>query len=566
MVQEVLIYISLIIGITAVLTILARVIKQPPIISYLIAGILVGPIFLGFLQPGAAYTEVIKTFAHIGIALLLFIVGLNLDFRIFKDVGGVSILAGLGQISLTVIIGFLIAIGIGLSSITALYLAVALAFSSTVVVIKILSDKREISTLHGKIALGILIVQDFVAALALMIIPVLKDGGANIVLFQILKVIALIFIIFIFSIFILKRLLHYLAKNQEILFLSGIAWALIISTLFAYLGLSLEIGALIAGMSLASSKYTLELGGKIKPLRDFFVILFFVFFGSQLILPITSTLIKNAIIISAFVLLGKPLIIMGFLKTLGYKKRTNFLTGTSLAQISEFSLILILLGFTLYPQLITQEIMSLVVMVSLITIAVSSYGIYYSQGIFNKMSRLLGIFEGKRRRERRYIGKKEKYDIILFGYNRMGYSLLKTLQKIKANFIVVDYDPRVIIDLTKKRVNCIYGDASDKEFINELKLDKVKLVISTIPEEESNLTIKKRMDEVKSKAVFIATSEQILEAIDLYKAGADYVVVPHVLGGENIAETLERYKDRYSTFREEGKNQIKELKKRIRHK
>jgi len=560
MAQEVLISISLIIGIAALLTILARVIKQPPIISYLIAGIVVGPLFLGFVQPGLINSDLIRTFAHMGVALLLFIVGLSLDFRVFKDVGGVSVLAGLGQITLTAIIGFFIAIGIGLANITALYIAVALAFSSTVVVIKLLSDKREMSTLHARIALGILIVQDFVAAIALMIIPILQEASPNVVILQLAKIIGLIIAIFLFSTYILRSLLHYVAKNQEVLFLTGIAWALIISTLFSQLGLSLEIGALIAGMSLASSKYTLELGGKIKPLRDFFVILFFVYFGSQLAPPITRVLINKALLLSAFVLLGKPLIIMGFLRAFGYKKRTNFLAGTSLAQISEFSLILVLIGFTLGH--LTQEIMSLVVLVSLITIAISSYSIYYAHTIFNKLSGLLNIFEGKK--ERREIKKEEIYDVVLFGYNRIGHRLLETLKEKEANFIVIDYDPKVIMDLSKRGINCIYGDASDKEFIDELKLDKAKLVISTIPEEDSNLTIKERLDEVKSDAIFIATAEQVPEALDLYKAGVDYVLIPHLLGGDYISSMVEESKGRYFRFKIKGRNHIKELKKRLK--
>ena len=171
MVQEVLLYISLIIAISAVLTVFTKIIKQPPIIAYLIAGVLVGPLFLNFIGPDSPSSDVISTFAHIGVALLLFIVGLSLDFRVLKEVGGVSTFAGIAEIAVTGIIGSLIAIGIGFSNITALYIGGALAFSSTVVVVKILSDKKEIDTLHGRIALGILIVEDFIAAIALMAIP-----------------------------------------------------------------------------------------------------------------------------------------------------------------------------------------------------------------------------------------------------------------------------------------------------------------------------------------------------------------------------------------------------------
>jgi len=557
--------ISLIIGVAALLTIIGRIIKQPPIISYLIAGIIVGPIFLGLIGPGTTSSELIQIFAHLGVVLLLFIVGLSLDFRVLKDVGGVASLAGIGEIIVTSAIGFLIAYGLGFGSIGALYIAVALAFSSTVVVVKILSDKKEMDTLHGKIAIGILIVQDFVAALALMIAPLVQgNAGINTIVFQLLYIIALTAVIFLFSALVLKKTMHRLATSQEVLFLFGVSWALIISSLFSYLGFSLEIGALIAGMALATSEYTLELGGKIKPLRDFFVILFFVFFGSQLLAEnVTAALIGKAVIFSAFVLLGKPLIVMSFMSFLGYKKRVNFLTGLSLAQISEFSLILVLLGFTLGH--LTQEVMGLIIMVSLITIGVSSYSMYYSHSIFNRISGMLNIFEKRKTRAEKE--KKEKdYEVIVFGYNRIGYNLLKTLKKLKVKFLVIDYNPKVIMDLSKNGVNAIYGDANDKEFLDEIRLDQAKMVISTIPELDSNLLIQETLRREKSKTIFIGTTLSPHEALDLYRFGADYVIVPTMLGGEYISKMIEHNKTDKSFYKRKGKEQIKYIKEREKDK
>ena len=249
-------YLSLIIIIAAGLTLLLRFVRQPPIIAYLIAGILVGPLVLHFIGPGSSSTELITVFAHIGVAFLLFIVGLSLDLRVLKEVGLVSSVAGIVEIILTGGIGFLIAIGLGFQSMTALYIGVALAFSSTVVVVKILSDKKEIDTLHGRLAVGILIVEDFVAAAALMAIPLLRgDTGFLPIAQQIGIAIALIVGVILFSTFILQRFLNYLAKDQEVMFLFGIAWALLLATLFDKLGFSLEIGAIVAGISLASPPF-----------------------------------------------------------------------------------------------------------------------------------------------------------------------------------------------------------------------------------------------------------------------------------------------------------------------
>ena len=318
MAQEVLLYLSIIVAISALLTILARIIKQPPIIAYIIAGILSGPLFLNFIGPSSTSSELIQIFAHLGVAFLLFIVGFSLDFRVLKEFGAVATIGGFFQILLTEVVGYFISLGLGFSSISSIYIATALAFSSTVIVIKILSDKKEIHTLHARIALGILIVQDFVAALALMAIPLINSQTtSNKILTDLGIILLLIFAVFVFANYILNRIMDYLARSQEVLFLFGIAWALIIAAIFDTLGFSLEIGALIAGMSLASSRYTLELGGKIKPLRDFFVVLFFVFFGSQLSGAITWPLIQKALILSLFVLIGKPLIVMIILRLFG---------------------------------------------------------------------------------------------------------------------------------------------------------------------------------------------------------------------------------------------------------
>lgn len=558
MAQEVILYLSLVIAIAAILTVFARMIRQPAIIAYLIAGIIVGPLVMNLIGPSSSYSEIIGTFAHVGVALLLFIVGLSLDLKVLKEIGGVALTAGFAEIAITGVIGFIIAIGIGFNSTTALYLGAALAFSSTVVVVKILSDKKEIDTLHGRIALGILIVEDFVAAVVLMAVPLIKNGESFLNIGKELGLAILLIIgIFFISSKVFYRFMDYLARNQEALFLFGIGWALAMASLFQILGFSIEIGALVAGMTLASSKYTLELGGKIKPLRDFFVVLFFVFFGSQLSTVITLSLLTHAIIFSAFVVIGKPLIVMTILKISGYKKRTNFLAGSSIAQISEFSLILILLGYSLGH--IPQEVMSLAVLIALITIGASSYSIYYSHAIFKKISGVLNIFEGGKNESK--TKKNESYDIILFGYHRIGYKILNTIKKLDKSYVVVDYNPKVVLSLGEEGINAIYGDAADRNFLSELPISNAKLIISTIPEESANLNLMEHLKEIKSKAVFVATAEQPRQALDLYIKGIDYVIVPHHLGGDLFSTIISAFKTDKEKYHSLGKQHLSELKK-----
>jgi len=559
MVQEVLLNISLMIVLATVLTILARVIKQPAIIAYLLAGVLAGPLFFNLIGSSTDSAGLIQTLARIGVAFLLFIVGLHLDFRLLKEIGKVSILAGIAEVVFVGLAGFFVAVQLGFSNLSSFYIGLTIAFSSTVVVVKILSDKREMNTLHGRISLGILIIQDILAALAIMLLPFINRSSNDLMFlaYSFGKAIILIFFVFIISAFVFNRFLNYLAKSQEALFLFGIAWALLLATAFYKLGFSIEIGALIAGISLASSKYALEISGKIIPIRDFFVVLFFVFFGSQLSGPLGSKIIFISIILSFFVIIVKPLIIMLIMKFFGYTKKTNFLVSISLAQISEFSLIILLLGFSLGH--LDQNVMNIAVLVALITIGLSTYFINYSNFFSRNFLHFFNFFEGEK--YKREETKEKSYDIILFGYHRIGYKLLNTLKKTSDNFAVVDYNPRVVNSLVSEGIECIYGDAGNKNLLNEIDFKNTKIVLSTIPDEESNLTILEVLKERKSKAAFIATAEQPRVALDLYKAGADYVIIPHHLGGEYSSKLIEDFGVHKEKYKKIGKAHFRELDK-----
>ena len=553
--ENLLLEIGIIIGVAAVISLLSRLIKQPQIIAYLITGVIVGPLALNVINS----TTELQSMASIGMALLLFIIGMSLDFRILKHLGGTSIVGGIATVSIVSSAVFFIAQGLGFAAVPAIYLALAFSFSSAVVVVKILSDKKETETLHGQIALGILIVESFIAALALMIIPVVSNGGSiGAIGMQLVKSIALIGGVIVFGHFIFSRLLIFAAKSQEVLYLVSLAWALVVGVLFSLVGLSTEIGALIAGMVIASSKYSLEIKSKLKGIRDFFVILFFVFFGAQLTGPITSSIVWQAAIFSLFILIGKPIIVMALTRSFGFKKRTNFLIGTSLTQVSEFSLIVILLGYSLGH--ITESVFSLAILVTLITVSLSSYAIYFSRPIYESVSRFLGLFDGKRR-ELGNIKKNEKYDLILLGYNRLGFNLLKAFVLTKKKYLVVDYNPITIMNLSKKGIRCVYGDVNDSEFIKSISINSAKIVISTIPDHSTNLNVIKLIE--NKNIIFIATSNQIDNALELYKNGADYVIMPHYLGGDYMASMLVRDNFNKKTLQEEGKLHIRQIRERL---
>ncbi len=554
--MEVFIELSIIFGITVLISGFMKLLKQPLIIGYILSGILVSPYFLNIIQS----TEALKVFSQIGIALLLFIVGLNLSPKVIKEVGKVSLITGLGQIVFTSSFGFFISKLLGFSTIVSLYIAIALTFSSTIIIMKLLSDKKDLEKLYGKISVGFLLVQDLFVIALLMIISSFS-GGLDIhslsllnIVYGLLSIAAFILI----NIYVLPRLSKFFAKSQEFLFLFSIAWGLGLAALFHFMGFSMEIGALVAGIAFSMSPFHYEISSKMKPLRDFFIILFFILLGSQMVLGDIAELIVPAIIFSLFILIGNPLIVMVLMGILGYKKKTGFQAGFTVAQISEFSLILITLGVSVGH--LTGEILSLVTIIGLITISGSTYLVMYSDKMYPYLAKYLSIFERKKTIEsEKHV---EDYEVILCGCNRIGYDLLESFKKIKKKALVVDYNPETINQLSKEGVDCRYGDLDDEEFLSELNLIKAKMVISTIPDFETNLLLINKIKQLNERAIVMVTSHNLEEADKLYESGATYIIMPHFLSGIQASKIIEEYKFNTNKFKKEKRTHIEYLKKR----
>jgi len=556
--MEIFIELSIIIGITVIIAGIMKLLKQPLIIGYILAGIIVSPYFLNIVRS----TETIVVFSQIGVVLLLFIVGLSLSPRVIREVGKVSLVTGVGQIVFTSLIGFFISRLLGFSVTVSLYIAIALTFSSTIIIMKLLSDKKDLEKLYGKISIGFLLVQDIFVIILLMIVSSFSGGVeiSDLTLGFVLGGILLIGALILISIYVLPNLSKFFAKSQEFLFLFSIGWGLGLAALFFYLGFSMEIGALIAGVALSMSPYSYEISSKMRPLRDFFIILFFILLGSQIAFGDISQFIFPAIIFSLFILIGNPLIVMTLMGIMGYKKKTGFQAGLTVAQISEFSLILIALGVGVGH--LTNEILSLVTIVGLITISGSTYLILYSDKIYPYLSKYLSIFERKKVKEKKENIK--EYDSILFGYNRMGYDILKSFKKLKKKFLIVDYNPETILELSKKGIECRYGDVDDDEFLNELNLTKTKMIVSTIPEFETNLLLIHKIRQTNKKAIIMVVSHNIEEANILYDKGATYVIMPHFLGGSQVSRMIHKHGLNINKFLDEKKKHLKQLKTRRR--
>ena len=481
--------------------------------------------------------------------------------KIIKEIGIHSLVIGIGQIALTFGLGWLLSYyALGFGFIVSLYIALALTFSSTIIVTKLLSDERQMDSLYGKISIGILIIQDFVAIVVLMFVS--STGGKTNFLAMLTKGLfgeGLWILLLIAGFFIIPRVIKNIAKSQELLFLFSICWCLLIAMIFSLMGLSIEIGALVAGVALSMSPFSTEISARIRPLRDFFLIIFFIILGFNINASNIGNILLTSIILSAFVIIIKPIIIMSIMAILGYTKRNNFITGITLAQISEFSLIVLALGVE-FGQ-ISKEILSTLTLTGIITITISTYFIVYSEQIYNKMGWFASIFEKKNVRDKKEI--KKRYDAILFGYNRIGFSILKSLKRIGKSYVVIDFNPDTITNLKKLRVPCIYGDVFDTEFLNELPLEDTQLVISTVPDFEGSMLLIENIKRVNRDAIIIVRSHQIDEALKLYDKGANYVLTPHFLGGEYVSNMIEELKTNKEGYKSEKIKHITTLKERF---
>jgi Kef-type K+ transport system membrane component KefB/Trk K+ transport system NAD-binding subunit len=541
--------ITAIIGVATAVGVLGTLLRQPLVVSFIAVGILVGPSGLGL----ATDFEQMQLLAQMGIALLLFVVGLKLDLHMIRTMGPVALATGLGQVVFTSIFGFLIARILGMAMIPSIYVAVALTFSSTIIVVKLLSDKREIDALHGRIAVGFLIVQDIVVVLVMIVLSSMgavgdSPGQPGQLFEPLLWVVAkgLLFLagIALMMTAVLPRLLAYIARSNELLLLFAVAWAVCLAAIGDIMGFSKEVGAFIAGVSLASTPYREGISSRLVSLRDFLLLFFFIHLGSQLDLSLLGAQVSNALIFSVFILIGNPLIVMIIMGVMGYRKRTGFLAGLTVAQISEFSLILAALGLSLGH--IGDEVVGLITIVGLVTIGLSTYMIIYSAPLYAWLSPLLSIFEKKIPYRESASGNIEELphvDVILFGLGNYGRAVSQHLLEHGKKLVGVDFDPEVLTHSSVEGLSVLYGDAGDPELFERLPLQNARWVMSAMPDLESNLTLLKAVRErgFEGRVVLSARNEE--DSRSMEREGADLVLRPFVDAAEQAADALSNAMD-----------------------
>jgi len=546
-----------------------KLLKQPLIIGYLLAGIALGPFGLKVIEN----TTQIQELSQFGIALLLFLVGLEFSMSKLKSFGLVSFLIGISQIILTGIFFFVILFYFfNFDPNSCFYLSMAFSFSSTIVVIKLLNDKRDINSLFGRISIGILLVQDIIAILSLIFIHGFSGSHSTTLSYDLIKLAGSSFIL-IASIFVIARIVlppifKQFATNQELLYISSIGWALGTALITYYLGFSLEIGAFLAGVGIANLPFSVEISSRIKTLQLFFIAIFFTTLGLSVSFQnissqwITILLLSATLIFSRFLILN----ILSFLH--GFKSRTGFMLSSLLSQTSEFSLILVASGFALGH--INQEIVSLVTIIMIITIIISTYLSENSDYIYPIVHPILKIFErhGHFQDDKFSVDKDFKDHIIIFGANHLIDRILNIMKNHDMNFVIVDFDPDVISSLKKNNIDAIYGDMSDPEIIEQINIDKAKIVISTTHELHDDMNILTKLDLINRKCLTYMTAYSPQDALKLYEKGADFVILPNHLSWDALSMLVKDVKlKNYKTFHKYSKHNkeqhIKLLKKLI---
>ncbi|BDQ05118.1 MAG: potassium efflux system protein [Candidatus Dojkabacteria bacterium] len=540
---------SVILTVAALLGSIAVKFKQPPILGYILAGLLLGPL-TSYFDPRS---DLIELLASIGVTFLLFTLGLELNFSELKHVGKVAFVTGIGQIVFTSVIGYIIAIWLGFSSIASFFIAIGLTFSSTIIIVKLLAAKNQLDTLYGRISVGFLLVQDFIAILILIGISAIKNVDASSIVnvgvslfLALVKAIIVLAIAFVLTRYLLNPLLDSLKNEKEVIFLITLAWALFLAAVYnsEHIGFTKEVGGLIAGILLSNRFEQLQLESWTRPLRDFFLALFFVLLGANIHVSSLSDALLPTIIFSIFVLIGNPLIVMILMGWLGYTKKTSFLTSLAVAQISEFSLILVGYAYTSLG-VVDNVTLAIMALVGGITMTLSSYMIYYNEKLYSVLSKYLGLFEFKKTLisadsdlKNTNLSKK----IVLFGCHRMGRHFLLNLDHHKSDILIVDIDPQNVHELKEMGYDVIYADMSDSMMYPFFHLDNAEIVISTVPSIKENLKLLDFIRDLQNKPIIIVTANNNHDVVKLYDAGADFVVYPHLVSSELLAKIAKKGK------------------------
>jgi Kef-type K+ transport system membrane component KefB len=538
----------------ALLAVVGWRLRQPLILAYLLTGVVIGPHGLKWVPNQAS----ISTVAEIGLILLLFVIGLEIDLKKLASAGAPVLLTGALQVPICIALGlgFFYAIGIrnGPHDYSLIYLAACMSLSSTLVVVKLLYDKFELDTLPGRVTLGVLVIQDLWAVGMLAVQPNLTNPDLLPLAFSLWKGALMVVGSLALSKYVLPFLFRSVAKAPELVLVSGLAWCFFLSGVASYIGLSPEMGALIAGISLSTFPYNLDVMAKAVSIRDFFVTLFFVALGMQIPQP-TWHVVGLALAASAFVMISR-LSVVPILYALGLGHRASLLPAINLAQVSEFSIVVASLGLTQKIPQIPPDVVTVVIITFAVTAVLSTYMINASHRIQKLMSGWLkraGIKDldvaptGEEVREER------KETVVFLGFFRDASSVLHEFENDNEDadatdfiqkILVIDFNPTVMRELRHRKISCIYGDIAHADTLRHAAIENAELVISSITDDilrgTNNLRMLKNIRAACPKARVVLTTEHIPQALHFYEAGADFVYIPRLQSAPMLARTLKQ--------------------------
>lgn len=527
--------------IVVVICYIVKLFKQPIIIGYVLAGFL----FSILLAKGYSSSNEILIISELGITFLLFLIGLDFSFKNLKYLGKDILIATLIQSLIFFGVAYWTARQFQFNQLQSVYLSILFIFSSTLLVAKYLEDKKETGTLHGKIIIGTLMLQDFLAILLLTFLGLFYHPSLSQATLTILGGIALLVIAYLFAEYFLNFLLKRALRYPELLFVFSLGICFFFVYLAPILGYSTSIGAFIGGVTLANTAYKNDIYGRLKPLILFFNMLFFLGLGLQVKINFGMKILYLILIFCLLNLLLKPIIIFLTLKIRGYDSKTSFLCGLNLAQMSEFGIIILASGLTL--GFVSPEIMSAGIICLILTLVLSSYYIKYDAKIYHYFGKYFQQFDYlfaevfTRKKISSEPVKMSNYNVLFFGYYDIEREVYNKLRSMGKSILVIENDPENIRLLKKENIPYLYNSIISPDFFSRVKFEKVDFAVSSLIDLEDNKMIIKYLKENNPQATVIVTAKSIRESITLYDHKADYVIYPFYLNEQHVSVLLEDY-------------------------
>jgi len=524
--------------------ILARRLRLPIILGYLAGGIAIGPYGFSLVRD----LETINTLATVGVILLLFTLGLEFSLSELRRIGKVAVLGGIAQILLTAAVGLALGKLLGWEILQAIFFGFLIALSSTMIVLKTLMERGELDSGHGRVMIGILLVQDLSLVPLMIILPAMGGGGGELWLplgIAILKAVLFIGVMLVLGMWGLPWLLGRVAggRSRELFLLTVVALCLAAAFGAYFLGLSAAVGAFIAGLLIGQSAFARQAFADIVPLRDTFGALFFVSLG-MLANPHFVTGNGATIAVTVMVIIVAKFIICSAIAwSFSYSPKTALFVGMGLIQIGEFSFVLA--GMGTEAGIISPYIYSLTLTSAIITMLLTPFALSFASFLYRHLSQ--GERFGRLVARRLDPGwQSRRWELsghaVICGHGRVGSSLARVLERRKLSYLVIDLDPQVISALHAREIPCIYGDASNPEILAHAQLDKARVLICTFPDFIAVELTTRNALRINPRLDIVARVHRDVDAELLKGIGVSEIVRPEFEAGLEITRhTLHRF-------------------------